>query len=140
MKTDSEILVYRRSSRGDLFVFVIDPDRLSSASIFECSVKIIWRAEPDDGKSGYIVRRDLLKLHGKILKYVEKINGSVNTYYYSVYGLDLVKLESSREKDENGFFDKVVMRDGRVLGVKKDSVVFLGVFDSNKAQGLKYSC
>ena len=75
--------------------------------------------------SKYVVYTDIRNQHGRS-KYEFTANGKDYTYFYSVYGSDLPKLENGRSTGRAGYSDTVVYAVNA-----KTSAEILSLFESN---------
>jgi len=133
---EKEYLVWQRETWGNhgqhmnIYTFVIDPVTLQQRAIFEL-VEI--RHENRDSRKNYrrytyVKQSEMRKLSGKIIKHVVDYASSskreiVVNYYVVDNDGELKQLQVERGlRDNQGFYDKIVLPDGRTLISRKDKV------------------
>jgi len=133
---DEEILVWQKETWGNLgqhfnvYMFVIDLNTLEQIPIFKL---VTVRHENRDSRKNYhrytyVKKSEMKKLAGKIIKHVvdyassSKREITVNYFVVDENG-ELKQLTVERGlRDASGFYDKVILHDGRTLISRKDRV------------------
>jgi hypothetical protein len=133
---DQEILVWKKDTWGsygqhsNLYTFVIDIETREQTPIFKL---VTVRHENRDSRKNYhrytyVSKNELKKLTGKILKIVSDYKSSSRHVVTTSYKLvtesgELKDLEVKNGlRDEKGFFDEVMLPDGRKIKVRKDAI------------------
>ncbi len=141
------VLIYMKETWGSftqydsVYTVVIDPNDLSQKMIFDQSLglEIIYEKRDNSRnlyRKAYIKAKELAKLEQKILKffYDYSYNGrrKIAVVYYAVINSKLVELRSVSLRDSKGFYDRVILPNGKILKVRRDSIEIDPLIDGVK--------
>ena len=131
LEQEEEMLVWRQvgsiyveNNHDNIYTFVLLERMCVWKPIFTL-VETRYVNADDKGKYTYMKVSKLAELEGKVIKRVHDYSANkrrkVEVEYYVVAGSKLVKLKfETGLRDENGFFDRVFLPDGRKLIVRRD--------------------